>query len=387
MILPTSAPRSMGRHCSGRGSSLVTTGWYKKMGEKIWTPWFIKFVHSRGYYNIYTNFLNERALSISHRDAGVNYGRSVGPDSILLDTSSLDFNLWEMQPLKNLKWYDFCFREVHPGRIARTVDELGSVLDSLKEQSTIILVSLFRIPQNIAKNLLCHFERRNIKNYILIGINSEFLLDLARIGHAVVDADQLIDSLRRYDSIHFQISELELDKEILIKAYIVKKSLECGYNTWVVEGDMIPIDDAFDEPIGSSHDFFASTAAELLYAKSSPASLKTWNDDIIYDLAVAARSLATSGGATVVDHKGFVSFALNALGKRSAGRTLSHDTPEFAVELGVIPVNRTFLERGKKMVFLAPGLSTDAFRGALENVGMWIIDGDSSCTAVLCHQS
>ncbi len=51
----------------------VTTGWYKKMGERIWTPWFIKFIHSRGYFNIYTNFLRERALSVSHRDAGVNY--------------------------------------------------------------------------------------------------------------------------------------------------------------------------------------------------------------------------------------------------------------------------------------------------------------------------
>ncbi|KAK3159842.1 hypothetical protein QOZ80_1BG0051720 [Eleusine coracana subsp. coracana] len=82
---------------------MKTTGWYKKMGERIWTPWFIKFVHARGYFNIYTNFLKERALSVSHRDAGVNYGRSVGPDSTLLDGKNLDFNIWDLQPLKKLK--------------------------------------------------------------------------------------------------------------------------------------------------------------------------------------------------------------------------------------------------------------------------------------------
>lgn len=80
------------------------------MGERIWTPWFISFIHSRGYFNIYTNFLHERALSVSHRDAGVNYGKTAGPDSYLLDESSLDIDLLEMQPLTKLKWYDFYFK-------------------------------------------------------------------------------------------------------------------------------------------------------------------------------------------------------------------------------------------------------------------------------------
>ncbi|CAL5425504.1 unnamed protein product [Camellia sinensis] len=90
-------------HTRPRASShsfRVTTGWYKKMGEKIWTPWFIKFIHSRGYSNLYTNFSQERAFSISHRDAGVNYGKTAGPDSYLLDE---DFNLLEMHPLSKLK--------------------------------------------------------------------------------------------------------------------------------------------------------------------------------------------------------------------------------------------------------------------------------------------
>ncbi|XP_048447882.1 uncharacterized protein LOC108867343 [Pyrus x bretschneideri] len=106
---------------------MVTTGWYKKMGEKIWTPWFIKFIHTRGYFNIYTNFLQERALSVSHRDAGVNYGKTAGPDSHILNESSLDSDFWDVQPLSDLKWYDFCFREIFPDTVVGSFDELGSV--------------------------------------------------------------------------------------------------------------------------------------------------------------------------------------------------------------------------------------------------------------------
>ncbi|TXG73375.1 hypothetical protein EZV62_001954 [Acer yangbiense] len=100
---------------------MVTNGWYKEMGERIWTPWFIKFIHSHGYFNIYTHFPNERALSVSHRDAGVNYGKTAGQ---LLDENSIDYNFLKMQPLSNLKSYDFCFREVFPGRVIRKTDEL-----------------------------------------------------------------------------------------------------------------------------------------------------------------------------------------------------------------------------------------------------------------------
>lgn len=106
----------------------VTTGWYKRIGERIRTPWLIKLIHSRGCYNVYTNFFNERALSFSHRDAGVNNGKIAGPDSQLLDESSLDFKVFEMQPLTKLKWFDFCFREVYHEQVVRDFDELGSLI-------------------------------------------------------------------------------------------------------------------------------------------------------------------------------------------------------------------------------------------------------------------
>ncbi|KAL6579727.1 hypothetical protein OROMI_007751 [Orobanche minor] len=167
---------------------MVTNGWYKKLGEKIWTPWFIKFIQCRGYFNIYTNFEHERALSVSHRDAGVKYGKTAGPDSHLLDENSLDFNLLELYPLNDLKWYDLCFRQIVVNRIVRSANELGQVLQSVQREKSVILVSLYRVPEMAVRNMLCHFEGLSVHNYILVGPTSEFLFDLARRGYPVIDA-------------------------------------------------------------------------------------------------------------------------------------------------------------------------------------------------------
>lgn len=359
------------------------------MGEKIWTPWFIKFIHYRGYFNIYTHFAEERALSISYRDPGVNYGRSAGPDSVLMDRSSINLNLWETRPLKSLKWYDFCFREVHPGRVMGTLDELGSLLDSLHKQGTVIIVSLFRTPQNIAKNLLCHFERLNITNYILLSDNSEFLLDLARKGHPVVDSDQLLSSFKHHDWKHLPNLETGLLTEFSLKAYVVKKSLESGYNTWLVGGDMVPITNAFNETMGSSVDFWASSATELFYARSSSTSAKTWNG-IIPDIMAAAGSSAAQGPSVPLGRGAFISSAVSALEKRDSGKILTDESPAFNVAaLGSVGnMNASsLLKKGKKVVYWAPGTSTDALLWPLMNMGVWLIRGDSSCTAVYCHRS
>ncbi|GAY50891.1 hypothetical protein KPL70_002760 [Citrus sinensis] len=179
-------------------------------GERIWTPWFIKFMHSRCYFNFYTNFPNARALSVSHRDAGVNYGKSAGPDSKPLDESSRDFNIPTMPPLSNLKWHDFCFREVLPGRVVKSMDDLGSVLPSVQRQETVLVASLFGASKAVTRNLLCQFERINSQNHIFGGPHSEFLYDLARRGRPMID-------IRAYESLSLQTSTARLTKEVLVK--------------------------------------------------------------------------------------------------------------------------------------------------------------------------
>ena len=202
-------------------------------GERIWTPWFIKFIYSHGYFNFYTHFPNERALSVSHRDAGVNYGKSAGPDSKPLDESSRDFNIPTMPPLSNLKWHDFCFREVLPGRVVKSMDDLGTVLPSVQRQETVLVVSLFGASKAVTRNLLCQFERINSQNHIFGGPHSEFLYDLARRGRPMID-------IRAYESLSLQTSTVRLTKEVLVKVYVIKKCLEYRYSAWVVDANFLP---------------------------------------------------------------------------------------------------------------------------------------------------
>lgn len=154
----------------------VTDEWYRALEERIWAPWFIKFVHSRGYFNIYTNFPKESALSVSHRDAGVNYKETVGPDSQLLNQSFIGSDFLKLQPLTNLKWYDYCFSEVVPGRIVRSLNELEAILPSVQRDKTIVLVSLFDAEKMFIRNLLCHFENLDTQNHIFIGSGSELFI-------------------------------------------------------------------------------------------------------------------------------------------------------------------------------------------------------------------
>jgi hypothetical protein len=245
------------------------------MGERIWTPWFIKFIQSHGYFNIYANFLHERALSVSHshRDAGVNYGKTAGPDSQLLEERSVDFNILEMQPLSSLKCFDFCFREVRPGRFVRNSEELGTLLHSMQKQDSIFLVSLLGVSDAVVRNLLCHFERLNVRNYILMGPPSDSLVDLARRGHSVINVDQFVTSIGN-NKLTLQGSRIETINGIVAKAYVINKFIENKYNTWVLDGSMLPTSDVLLESRDPNYDFCVAKNVELFYAKSSSSSEK-----------------------------------------------------------------------------------------------------------------
>ncbi|URE24852.1 hypothetical protein MUK42_17626 [Musa troglodytarum] len=358
----------------------VTTGWYKRFGERIWTPWFIKFIHSRGYYNIYTNFEQERALSISHRDAGVNYGKTAGPDSSLLVDESLSFNLWEVPPLRNLKWYDFCFTETLPGRIVNDFSRLRSLLYSLQQQKTIIVISLYQTTERIAKNLICNLEKAGSLNFILLGGNPEFLIDLARRGYPVIDADQLISGIRHDKSVYLE-HETDIIREIWVKATIVRKCLELGYNLWLIDGNMIPGSGSLSELPHPAYDFVFAKDVGLLFVKSSPPSLKMWNDDYIHKVVAEWKSL-TGSNSHVTEHKNFVYLARKALDDNADVRV---DDSAVGVKLGAVTVNRT--ESKMNMVFWSQEMASALVQKELERLGMWSIDVDSSCVSDVCHKA
>uniref|UniRef100_J3KYV7 Uncharacterized protein n=1 Tax=Oryza brachyantha TaxID=4533 RepID=J3KYV7_ORYBR len=359
---------------------MKTTGWYKKMGERIWTPWFIKFVHSRGYFNFYTNFLKERALSVSHRDAGVNYGKSVGPDSTLLDGKNLDFNIWELQPLNKLKWYDFCFSEVLPGRVVRKFSELGSVLNSVQLENNIVLISLYSIEQRIARNMICHLEKAGMQNYIFLVSNPQFQDDLAHRGHPVIDGTGLLQSIKMSNSMYSD----DFVEEIMVKAHVVKKCLDLGYNVWVLNGNMISLGSKLIEPSDQSVDLFAAESVDLIFLRGSQSSKKTWNELVILRMGDGLMS-SKSDFYSSLERKNFVGMLTKVLGSKGDVRVgkLDEIVP---VELGPHTSNRSLSEGHCKVIFWSHGMASDSVQSQLENMGLWLTDADSSCSAVVCSQ-
>lgn len=354
------------------------------MGERIWTPWFIKFIQSRGYFNIYTNFQHERALSISHRDAGVNYGKTAGPDSYLLDENSLDFNLLELYPLNSLKWYDFCFREVLVNRIVRSSNDLGPVLQSVQKSNSVVLVSIYRTSETIVRNILCHFEKLNIRNYLLIGPTSHFLLDLARRGNPVIDASQFSDFSQLAKSINFQDSIVELIKEILVKAYAIKQSLELGYSTWLLDGNTLPIsNDSFSKSFGfgQKNDFYIGKTTKLIFVRSSSSTLKIWDDNFVYNIASLVDILRKES----VSQDSIFFYAVEKLLEKQKIKYNSIEDMRLASDISTSLPNRTSSGTNNRFIFWTSEL--DTIQSQLAHSDLWAVDSDSSCTGVFCHGS
>lgn len=355
-----------------------TTGWYKKMGDRIWTPWFIKFVHSRGYFNIYTNFLKERALSVSHRDAGVNYEKSAGPDSTLLDGKNLDFNLWELQPLKKLKWYDFCFNEALPGRIIRKFSELGSVLKSMQLESTVVLVSLYSIEERFARNLICHLDKAGIMNYIFLGDNPEFLDDLAHRGYFVIDGIEFLQSIKMSS---LQSSD-DFVKEALVKSYAIKACLDLGYNLWLLNGNIISLGSKLVEPSDQSFDLFTADEG-LMFIRSSLDLKRNWNELTM----PRVKAMCTSSDFSAsTKQKSFVHMLTEVMASSGGVRLGKLDEGIKLIELGPNTSNRSISEDQSNVLFWSHSRASDSVQKQLENIGLWLVDSDLSCSAVVCHQ-
>lgn len=363
----------------------VTTGWYKRLGEKIWTPWFIKFIHSHGYFNIYTNFLHERALSVSHRDAGVNYAKTAGPDSQLLDDKSLDFDSLGLQPLSNLKWYDFCFEVVFPGRVVRSSRDLASVIPSVQRNQTVILLSLFQVPKTVVRNLLCHFERLNIRNHILVGPLSDFLMDLARRGHPVIDVDEFLEDAGARNLIASQDSDVEKFKGILVKAYFMKKCMDLHYNTLLVDGNMIF--DSFDtllQPFDLSFDLTYGKNLGFSFVRYSSAQKRL--ADIFVREAQAVVSSPRNEITLHGEDKRMLDMVAEAL-ERKGMRIKRVEDGSIAVNIIKSNTNKSSVDVRGKILYWPHGASSELIQRQLGGAGMWSLDGDSSCMAVVCHHS
>jgi hypothetical protein len=91
--------------------TLISNSWWKQKPGSIWSVWIVRFVFERGYYFLYTNLPGNSALVINHREAGIHFGGTKGPDSHLI--SDIKFiKLNSLQPLALIPLYDLHFRRV-----------------------------------------------------------------------------------------------------------------------------------------------------------------------------------------------------------------------------------------------------------------------------------
>ncbi|KAH0888107.1 hypothetical protein HID58_050536, partial [Brassica napus] len=322
-------------------SGMVTDEWYRALEERIWTPWFIKFVHSRGYFNIYTNFPNESALSVSHRDAGVNNRETVGPDSQLLNQSFIGSDFLKLQPLTNLKWYDYCFSEVVPGIIVRSLNELEAILpSSVQRDKTIVLVSS----------------------------GSELFYDLARRGHPVIDADMFIKSKASYtDSVK--------------EAYVVEKCLQLGYSTWVFSSNVLLVDKGLllDRIRSEEYDFYIGESSGVLIVQSSLATQKLWSNELMPSIVSSATKNPSPQHGLDFIH--LVKELLEQKGKK----VKTVETMSIAENINVRSVNQ-WLEDGldgKPVVYWSHEVDSNTIQTKLVELDLWLVDDDLSCKAVI----
>lgn len=222
----------------------------------------------------------------------------------------------------------------------RSSYDLMSILPSVQRNQRVILTSLFEVSEFVTRNLLCHFEKLNIRNYILMGPRSDFLIDLARRGHPVIDVDASLSNVGANNVIASGDSGVELIKDILVKAYVMKKSMELKENILVVYGNMIfdgdnpllqPVDLSSDSTYGKKLGFLF-----LCYSSSAQKHLA----EIFVQEARAVVSTPRNGIPLYDENKGVLAMVVKALERRGV-EIRSVDDGSFAVNIITTNVNRS----------------------------------------------
>jgi len=194
------------KHLKPNLDGLITDHWYKQKGEKIWTPWFIRFVFAKNYYNLYTNFPGDKALSTSHRDSGENYKWfSRGADADIM-TYQNDVDLFkthmdkELVDAPQLKRYDYCFQEVPRGSVTRLFQ--SGALPFKEDNNYALIFTHFDHSEKYLRNQLCYLEQHasrsdelELRQSILFVTNSSGTAnELAYLGYQAIYFDLSVKS-------------------------------------------------------------------------------------------------------------------------------------------------------------------------------------------------
>lgn len=354
---------------------MVTTGWYHRSGERIWTPWFIKFTYSKGYFNLYTHFSNEQALSVSYRDKGVNTKKEAGPDSTLIKDGSMSgLDLFEMKPLKELKRYDFCFHEVKQHRLIKNIQDVSTHLTSIQENGTIILVNALGFWEGVVRNWVCHFSKFSIRNYAILVQDRGLGDDLLRRGHAVIHLDPGVLERESEDNIPHK-------KKALTIVQAVMMLLQAGYNIWLTDVGtfwlanplpLVQIDNA--DMLGFAVGMQVSS--ELFYIKGSNRTKALWSTlykDVLHQAESPIHYKEDYVGALV-------------------GHLTSKDMLSFNILSPTLKSNFSILANSNhsdnslklEAALLMGSPNNNSYVSFMKSVGLWKLDDELVCTGVYC---
>ncbi|KAF3338551.1 hypothetical protein FCM35_KLT17388 [Carex littledalei] len=257
-----------------------------------------------------------------------------------------------MRPLGTLRWYNFCFKEVFPGRIVNGLNQLENVLKIVRNDKTVTLVSLYGTRELLVRNLICHFENVGLRNYFFLGDYFELLSDLVRRGHLVIYGNHLL---------YGEISGTDFAKQTVVKGNLIRRFLELGYNIWLMDGNMAPVTNALPELSDQSFEFLARDDVELMFLRNSLNTRNVWNDLFVSKLD--EKSSKSS------EKENFVNLISKALEK---SHLKMGTLDEWIVLVNLAKYNKDSTVKGRDTVVYWSGLSP--VERELENVSLWLID-------------
>jgi len=278
---------------------------------------------------------------------------------------------------------------VLPYRYVKRLDQLEPVLSSVHKQKTVVLVNLFGVPDAIVRNLLCQFQKLGIRSYILLGGKSTLLDDLSRRGHAVIDANQLIDDMATVGIMDHRVSRAKEMREALATTYIMNKSLQLGYSIWLTRANTFPIEDLFSISSDIKNDVLILETkqhlrTEVLYFRSSVSTIKLWNK--------VFAGLMSKAQSSVVDDLSKVEHIL-AFQLRSSiigvGFKMKSIDASIMMQVGssaINPGNATSTQPIVKILFWPSNKDADYVKKHLKDRNLWMVDDELACTSIVCHR-
>jgi hypothetical protein len=124
----------------------------------------------------------------------------------------------------------------------------------------------------------------------------------------------------------------------------------------------------------------AGKSLGFFFVRSSSSAQEIWAD-------LLKKVAATIGkGSLQGESTNFVYFVVKFLEQNGAG-ILRVDEASIGIQIRANAFNQSSLEAGKKMVYWSTDTSLDLIQRRLQELSLWVVDGDSSCTAVVCHVS